>query len=71
MTTGTITRLVSQRGFGFIKPDESADELFFHSSAVQSPTFDELSEGQTVEFDTEPDPKQPQRGRAINVRTTG
>lgn len=71
MATGTITRLVSQRGFGFIKPDESSDELFFHSSAVESPTFDELSEGQTVEFETEPDPKQPQRGRAIKVRTTG
>ncbi len=70
MAIGKITRLVSQRGFGFIKPDDSEEELFFHSSAVEHPTFDELGEGQAVEFETEPDPKQPQRGRAVHVKLT-
>jgi CspA family cold shock protein len=68
MATGNITRLVRDRGFGFIKPSDSAEDVFFHSSSVDQPTFDELSEGQTVEFDVEPDPKQPNRSRASHVR---
>jgi len=68
MATGVITRLIHQRGFGFIQPDDATGEVFFHSSAVEQPTFDELSEGQKVEFDVEPDPKQPQRSRAAHVR---
>jgi CspA family cold shock protein len=70
MTTGTITRLVRDRGFGFIQPAGGSQDVFFHSSAVEQPTFDELSEGQQVEFDTEPDPRQPQRSRAVRVRVS-
>ncbi len=68
MAVGTIKRLVRDRGFGFIQPDGAAEEVFFHSSSVENPTFDELNEGQQVEFETEPDPRQPQRSRAIHVR---
>ncbi len=68
MATGTITRIVRDRGFGFIKPDGGTDEVFFHSSVVEQPTFDELNEGQQVEFETEADPRQPQRSRAAHVR---
>ncbi len=68
MSTGTITRLVRDRGFGFIKAADSSEDIFFHSSSVNETTFDELSEGQEVEFDTEPDPKQPNRSRATSVR---
>lgn len=68
MATGTITRLVRDRGFGFIQPEGGSEDVFFHSSVVEQPTFDELNEGQKVEFDTEPDPRQPQRSRAARVR---
>ncbi len=68
MSTGTISRLVRDRGFGFIKAADSSEDTFFHSSSVNGTTFDELSEGQEVEFDTEPDPKQPNRSRATSVR---
>ena len=68
MATGNITRLVRDRGFGFIQTSDSAEDVLFHSSSVDQPTFDELNEGQTVEFDIEPDPKQPQRSRAAHVR---
>lgn len=68
MSTGNISRIVRDRGFGFIKPSDSAEEVFFHSSSVDQPTFDELNEGQTVEFEAEPDPKQPNRSRAAHVR---
>ncbi len=68
MATGNITRIVRDRGFGFIQVSDSKEEVFFHSSSVDQPTFDELKEGQTVEFDLEPDPKQPERSRAAHVR---
>ncbi len=68
MATGTITRIIRDRGFGFIQVEGGTEEVFFHSSTVEDPTFDELNEGQKVEFDTEPDPRQPQRSRAVRVR---
>ncbi len=68
MATGNISRLVRDRGFGFIKPSDSTEDVFFHSSSVDQPTFDELNEGQTVEFEAESDPKQPNRSRAAHVR---
>ena len=63
MPTGTIKRLVRDRGFGFIR-DDGGQEWFFHRSSVQG-NFDQLSEGQHVSFDEEPSPKGP---RAGNVR---
>ena len=68
MPTGTITRIIRDRGFGFIQVDGATEEVFFHSSTVEEPTFDELNEGQKVEFETEPDPRQPQRSRAVHVK---
>ena len=49
MTSGTIKRLVRDRGFGFIR-DEGGQEWFFHRSSVQG-SFDSLNEGQRVSFD--------------------
>lgn len=68
MSKGTIKRIVRDRGFGFIQADGETEEVFFHSSVVEQPTFDELNEGQQVEFEIEPDPRQPQRSRAAHVR---
>jgi CspA family cold shock protein len=66
MATGTIKRLVRDRGFGFILGQDGV-ELFFHRSALQGEGFDRLTEGQTVEFDVEKGDKGP---RAANVRTS-
>jgi len=64
MPTGTIKRLVRDRGFGFIR-DEGGQEFFFHRSAVRDVPFEELNEGQRVEFEDEPSGKGP---RAANIR---
>ena len=64
MASGTIKKLVSDKGFGFIESD--GDELFFHRSAVEGTTFEELREGQTVEFNVGQGPK---GTRAENVHT--
>ncbi len=68
MAQGTIKKLM-ERGFGFIGTD-TGQEYFFHMSSVQGVHFDELREGQQVEFTPEHDPRG--RGeRAVNVRLIG
>jgi CspA family cold shock protein len=68
MATGTIKRLIKDRGFGFIQTSASPDEVFFHTTSLTPGAFDELQEGQSVEFEIEPDPRNPRRSRAVNVR---
>jgi len=73
MTTGTIVTLRGDRGFGFISGGEASSngsEIFFHRSAVAAGDFADLREGETVTFDTEPDPRHPSRSCAVNVRVT-
>ena len=57
MSQGTIKKLISEKGFGFIEGERG--ELFFHHSAVQGVSFEELSEGQQVEFTEGRGPKGP------------
>lgn len=61
---GTVKRLVSDKGFGFIA-DESGKESFFHQSVLQRGEFDTLQEGTAVTFDKGVGPKGP---RAEDVR---
>jgi CspA family cold shock protein len=60
---GTIKRLVSDKGFGFVAAPDG-NEYFFHQSAVNGVSFDELREGESVTFQTGQGPKGP---RAENV----
>ncbi len=64
MSKGTIAKL-TDRGFGFIKPEEGED-VFFHSNELEGVEFNNLSEGQEVEFEK----SQGRDGRpaAVNVR---
>ena len=62
--SGTIKRLVSDKGFGFVAAGDG-NEYFFHQSACNGVQFDELREGQTVTFERGQGPKGP---RAENVR---
>ncbi len=63
--TGTIKTL-TDRNFGFIGVNDR-DDVFFHASALQNTSFDDLRVGQTVEFDVERDPRG-KGDRAANVR---
>ena len=65
MTTGTIKKVVADRGFGFITADDEKD-YFFHRNALDSSLdFDRLNGGEKVEFEIEQSPKGP---RAARVR---
>ena len=61
MPTGTIARLLIDKGFGFIR-DEGGVEHFFHRSAVRGAVFELLREGQRVEFTPEESAKGPRAG---------
>ncbi len=65
MATGTIKRVISDRGFGFIVAEDEK-EYFFHRGGLDSTLeFDRLVGGERVEFDIEASPKGP---RAVRVR---
>ncbi len=57
MPQGTIKKL-TDKGFGFIDLGNGKD-LFFHASALQNTSFEELYEGQQVEFTEGQGPKGP------------
>ena len=62
---GTIKRIISDKGYGFITQEGEEKDLFFHRSAVES-EFDDLREGDEVEFDLE----ETDRGtQAANLKT--
>jgi len=66
MTQGTVKWFNSQRGFGFIQPDDGSKDVFVHISAVERAGMNNLNEGQKVSFDVVAD-----RGKsaAANLRT--
>ena len=68
MARGTIKSLHADRGFGFIAPEESGPDVFFHQTAVLGLGFAQVREGQRVEYDRRVDPADPRRWRAVHVR---
>jgi CspA family cold shock protein len=51
MSTGTVKWFNTQKGFGFIQPDDGGKDVFVHISAVQRAGLQTLNEGQKVSFD--------------------
>jgi len=51
MPTGTVKWFNSQKGFGFIQPDDNSKDVFVHISAVERAGLSGLDEGQKVSFE--------------------
>ena len=68
MNYGTVKWFNADKGFGFISNDEGGDDVFVHFSAIMTDGFKTLEEGQKVSYDTEPDPKNSSKSRAVDVR---
>ncbi len=64
---GKIKKLITHRGYGFIDTEEQEEDLFFHRSQLDSAKFDELREGDVVEFEIEQTEKGPQ---ATQIKVT-
>lgn len=67
MNSGTVKWFNSQKGFGFITDDNNGEDVFVHFSAIVSNGFKTLEEGQKVTFETEKDPKDSRKLKAVNV----
>ena len=69
-TVGTVKWFNSQKGFGFIAPNDGSKDVFVHISAVERSGMNELREGQKVEFELEMDRKSGKQA-ATNLKDMG
>lgn len=67
MNKGTVKWFNESKGFGFITNDNGSGDVFVHFSAILGDGFRNLTEGQRVSYDTEADPKNSSKLRAVNV----
>lgn len=65
MATGKVKWFNSQKGYGFIIPDDGGDDLFVHHSNIVVDGFRTLTDGQKVEYEAGQGRKGPE---ATNVR---
>jgi CspA family cold shock protein len=67
MASGKVKWFNSQKGYGFIQPNNGGADVFVHISAVERAGMDGLQEGQGLSYDLE----QGQRGRvsAVNLKS--
>ena len=50
MSEGTVKWFNTQKGYGFINPDDEGSDVFVHITAVQNSGLNELNEGQRVSY---------------------
>jgi len=55
MINGTVKFYNSQKGFGFIQPEDGSKDVFVHATALERAGINVLTEGQKVSFDTQAD----------------
>ncbi len=54
MTIGTVKFFNTERGYGFIEPEDGSKDAFVHISAMERAGISSLSEGQRVEYELQP-----------------
>ena len=59
MTIGTVKFFNTNKGFGFITPEDGSKDVFVHISAVEASGMGYLAEGQKVEFEVQSDTRGP------------
>ena len=67
MNNGTVKWFNADKGYGFISNDNGGEDVFVHFSAIMTDGYKSLNEGQKVTFETEVDPKNSAKLRAVNV----
>ena len=68
--TGTVKFYNSQKGYGFITPDDGGKDVFVHVTAVEQSGITQLNEGSRITFETEPD-KRGKGPKAVNLQLSG
>ncbi|MCC6470849.1 MAG: cold-shock protein [Alphaproteobacteria bacterium] len=59
MAIGTVKWFNTQKGYGFIQPEDGSKDVFVHISAVQQAGMGSLNEGQKISFDVQNDRGKP------------
>lgn len=67
---GTVKFYNTQKGYGFIKPDDGGNDIFVHVTAVERSGIGSLVEGMRISFETEPD-KRGKGPKAVNLQQAG
>ncbi len=57
MAQGVVKWFNSEKGFGFITPDDGTADVFVHFSAIAADGYNNLDDNQRVEFDSTRGPK--------------
>ena len=65
MAIGTVKFFNSNKGFGFISPEDGGKDVFVHATAVEVSGMRVLSEGQRVSFEVQQDAR---GGKAVNLQ---
>lgn len=66
MPTGTVKWFNTQKGYGFIQPDEGGADVFIHITALEKSGLRGLNEGQKITYDIQNDPKKG-KAAAVNI----
>jgi cold shock protein len=67
MATGTVKWFNSEKGYGFITPDDGGKDLFVHFSEIQGEGYKSLPEGQKVSYEQQQGDKGPQAAKVSVV----
>ena len=67
-STGTVKWFNSEKGYGFIEPDEGGKDVFVHISAVERAGLRSLSDGQKISFEIVQD-RRSGKSAADNITT--
>ena len=67
MATGTVKWFNDSKGYGFISPDGSGEDLFVHHSAISGDGYKSLTEGAKVEFEETEGQKGPQATNVVQL----
>jgi len=67
MATGTVKWFNTQKGYGFIQPEEGGADIFVHITAVEKAGLRSLNEGQKVSYEVQNDPKKG-KSSAVNIQ---
>lgn len=68
MNNGTVKWFNAEKGYGFISNDDGGEDVFVHFSSIVADGYKTLTEGQAVTFETETDPRNSSKLRAVNVQ---
>ena len=67
MATGTVKFFNTNRGFGFIEPNDGGPDVFVHATAVESAGMPPLKEGQKLQYEVKTDERS-NKASAVNLK---